>query len=52
LEPLELALWAIPTALAALLIHGFRLLRLDRALDREYQQIAAAGATAAEGAGK
>ncbi|MCU1572260.1 MAG: hypothetical protein JWO93_342 [Micrococcaceae bacterium] len=52
LEPLELALWAIPTALAALLIHGFRLLRLDRALDREYQQIAAAGATATEGAGK
>jgi uncharacterized membrane protein len=52
LEPLELALWAIPTALAALLIHGFRLLRLDRALDHEYQQIAAAGATATEGAGK
>jgi uncharacterized membrane protein len=52
LEPLELALWAIPTALAALLIHGFRLLRLDRALDREYQQIAAAGATATEGAEK
>lgn len=28
--PLEVALWAIPTAIAALLIHGARLLRLDR----------------------
>ncbi|WP_338930966.1 DUF969 domain-containing protein [Streptomyces netropsis] len=32
LEPLQLALWAIPTALCALAIHGWRLLRLDRAL--------------------
>ena len=28
-EPLRLSLWAIPTALAALAIHGGRLLRLD-----------------------
>lgn len=28
--PLQLSVWAIPTAIAALLIHGFRLLRLDR----------------------
>ena len=34
LAPLELALWAIPTAIAAFLIHGTRLLRFDRALDR------------------
>jgi uncharacterized membrane protein len=34
LSPLELSLWAIPTALAAFLIHGFRLLRLDRRLKR------------------
>ena len=34
LSPLELALWAIPTALAATLIHSFRLLRLDRRLRR------------------
>jgi uncharacterized membrane protein len=34
LAPLELALWAIPTAIAAFLIHGFRLLRLDRRLKR------------------
>ncbi|MFH8571909.1 DUF969 domain-containing protein [Streptomyces sp. NPDC017993] len=35
LEPLHLALWAIPTALCALAVHGWRLLRLDRALERE-----------------
>ena len=34
LAPLELAVWAIPTAIAAFLIHGFRLLRLDRTLRR------------------
>ena len=32
LAPLHLAVWAIPTAILALLIHGFRLLRLDRKL--------------------
>ena len=30
LAPLELAVWAIPTAIAAFLIHGTRLLMLDR----------------------
>ena len=30
LSPLELAVWAIPTAIAAFLIHGARLLLLDR----------------------
>jgi len=34
LAPLELAVYAIPTAVAAFLIHGFRLLRLDRKLKR------------------
>jgi len=29
LDPLHVAIWAIPTAIAAFLIHGFRLLRLD-----------------------
>jgi uncharacterized membrane protein len=29
LDPLEVAIWAIPTAIAAFVIHGFRLLRLD-----------------------
>ena len=30
IEPLHLSLWAIPTAIAAFLIHGFRLRRLER----------------------
>src|SRR5918993_2205074 len=34
LAPLELALWAIPTAIAAFLIHGGRLLLFDRKLAR------------------
>lgn len=34
LAPLELAVWAIPTAVCAFLIHGARLLLLDRALRR------------------
>ena len=29
LDPLAIAIWAIPTAVAAFVIHGFRLLRLD-----------------------
>lgn len=29
LDPLQIALWAIPTAIAAFIIHGFRLIRLD-----------------------
>jgi uncharacterized membrane protein len=33
--PFELSVWAIPTAIAALLIHGTRLILLDRALNRE-----------------
>jgi len=34
-EPLRVALWALPTALAAAAIHGWRLFRLDRRLARE-----------------
>lgn len=34
LEPLELSVWAIPTAIFAFLIHSFRLWRLDRRLKR------------------
>ncbi|MGK5628840.1 DUF969 domain-containing protein [Streptomyces sp. URMC 123] len=41
LEPLHLALWAIPTALCAFAIHGARLLRLDRTLERELAASAA-----------
>ena len=35
LQPLELSVWAIPTAILAFLIHGTRLLLLDRKLGRE-----------------
>jgi uncharacterized membrane protein len=35
LEPLQIALWGIPTALAALVIHTARLVRLERRLARE-----------------
>lgn len=34
IEPLHLSVWAIPTAICAALIHGFRLHRLDRRLNR------------------
>jgi len=34
LEPLQLALWAIPSAIGAFLIHGFRLWRFERKLGR------------------
>ncbi|MGB7406297.1 MAG: DUF969 domain-containing protein [Pacificimonas sp.] len=32
LEPLELSVWAIPTAIAAFIIHGYRLWRFDKRL--------------------
>jgi uncharacterized membrane protein len=35
LAPLELALWAIPSAICAFFIHGFRLLLFDRHLARQ-----------------
>ncbi|MDY7577227.1 DUF969 domain-containing protein [Herbaspirillum sp. RTI4] len=35
IEPLHLGLWAIPTAIAALIIHMFRLVRLDARIDRD-----------------
>ena len=34
LDPIHLSLWAIPTAIAAFLIHGARLLLFDRRLRR------------------
>ncbi len=35
IEPLHLGLWAIPTAIAALVIHMFRLVRLDAGIQRD-----------------
>ncbi|MDC7715301.1 DUF969 domain-containing protein [Vogesella sp. LYT5W] len=41
-DPLHIAMWGIPTALAAFLIHAYRLYRLDGYLARELRQPAAA----------
>ncbi|MER6026134.1 DUF969 domain-containing protein [Streptomyces sp. NPDC001851] len=41
LEPTRLALWAIPLAVCAFLVHGARLLLLDRQLQREMALAAA-----------
>jgi uncharacterized membrane protein len=38
-QPLELSLWAIPTAILAFLIHATRLVLLDRALTRESRRV-------------
>jgi uncharacterized membrane protein len=41
IEPIHVAVWGIPTAICAFLIHGFRLYLLDRRLDRELRGNAA-----------
>ncbi len=46
-EPIHVAVWGIPTAICAFLIHGFRLYLLDRKLDRELRGNANGGNTAA-----
>lgn len=43
LEPFQLSVWAIPTAIAAFIIHGYRLMRLDRRLHAMRALAAAAG---------
>src|SRR5438128_1279071 len=35
IEPLQIGLWAIPTALSALIVHLFRLTRLDASIQRD-----------------
>ncbi|MBL8628812.1 MAG: DUF969 domain-containing protein [Rhodospirillaceae bacterium] len=37
-EPLQLSLWAIPTAIAAALVHGFRLVRFDAKIANSVKQ--------------
>jgi uncharacterized membrane protein len=49
LEPTQLALWAIPSALCATLAHGARLLYLDRTLTRTSPIAGTAAVTAQEG---
>ncbi len=43
--PLRLSMWAIPTAVAALLVHGARLLWLDRRINRAAREPAAEAET-------
>jgi uncharacterized membrane protein len=45
-EPIHVAVWGIPTAICAFLIHGFRLYLLDRKLERELRGSAAANSAA------
>lgn len=40
LEPLHIAMWGIPTAICAFVIHATRLYRYDRVLEREAQALA------------
>ncbi|WP_146036149.1 5-oxoproline transporter, DUF969 family subunit, partial [Burkholderia pseudomallei] len=40
-EPMRVALWGIPTAVSAFVIHGARLWLLDRRLERELRASAA-----------
>ena len=42
-EPLQLSVWATPTAIAAFLIHGFRLLMFDREIRRKIAAPASTG---------
>jgi uncharacterized membrane protein len=51
LAPLELAMWAAPSALAAFLIHGFRLLLLDRRLGKSSPSLLGEGDHAQHGGG-
>jgi uncharacterized membrane protein len=40
LDPIEIALWGIPTAIAAFIIHAIRLYLLDKQIEREMKNIA------------
>ena len=51
-EPLSIGLWAIPTAIAAALIHGLRLSLLDRQIKREIEAHRAAEQPATEAEGR
>jgi uncharacterized membrane protein len=47
-EPLQISVWAIPTAIAALGVHGARLLLFDRSIRREIEAAAPVAAPDAE----
>jgi len=46
LEAIDVALWAIPTAICALLLHGIRMLMVDRCIDRSVREAAEPGGPA------
>lgn len=48
LDALQIAIWALPTAVAAFLIHGFRLLRLDGGIAAMLAETTTADATRSE----
>ena len=50
-EPKSLALWAVPTAVTALVVHCTRLAWLDRRLRREFQARSQAAASPKSGDG-
>jgi uncharacterized membrane protein len=52
IEPLHVALWGIPTAISAFVIHAWRLRRLDQALQRELAAGTAAGSARAGDVGQ
>jgi uncharacterized membrane protein len=47
-DPMHIALWGIPTAICAFVIHAVRLHRFDRRLSRELQAASQTAATAKE----
>jgi len=47
-DPMHIALWGIPTAICAFVIHGVRLHRFDRSLSRELHAASQTAATAKE----
>lgn len=49
-EPLQLSVWAIPTAIAAFIVHGMRLALFDRTIERPQPGDAAPAASDAEAA--
>jgi uncharacterized membrane protein len=49
-EPLQLSVWAIPTAIAALVVHGIRLLMFDRRIERLDREADATPAPSSEAA--
>ncbi|SIO49195.1 Uncharacterized membrane protein [Burkholderia sp. GAS332] len=48
IAPMKVALWSIPTAICAFIIHSFRLFRLDRRLERELGRLDSTALSATE----